>query len=215
MKIYKHFDNLYDAGLKLAQEINIESKNTILISTNHTTSYRSVFITDVLSKKLNIPFDVLSSRKIFCPENKNCSIGVVNEHGEVLLDNPLIDYFEISQSYLQNEIHRELEEILGHIHKYKNTSLQEATYDKNVILVDYGIFGSTKVLSAIKSLIKIGVRGISIASPIIAFDSFNYLNSFVDSITTLKIEKHFTCKTDYYKNIEKSSLNEILNKDKI
>ncbi len=213
MKTYNYFNNLNDASSELKNEITA-NKDTILISVNTTNRYKSVLFTKMLSNKLHLPFDVLFSRNIFAPENKNCIIGVVNESGDIILDNALIDFFEITQNYIYSETNRELEEILGHIHNYKDRSLEQAIANKNVILVDYAILSGFKTLCAIKSLIALGTKEISIAVPIISSDIFNYLDNYVDNIFYLKKEKHFTKKEDYYKSFEKACIEDILIKDK-
>lgn len=209
MKTYNYFKNLKDASSRLKSEISIKP-NSIILSVNTTNRYRSVLFAKMLSDKLNVPFDVLFSRNIFAPENKKCTIGVVNESGDIILDNGLIDFFQITQNYIYSETNRELEEILGHIHNYKDKSLEQTISNKNVILVDYAILSGFKTLCAIKSLIKLGIKEISIATPVISLDIFDYLSKYVDNIFYLKKEKHFTKKKDYYKNFEKDTIENIL-----
>lgn len=208
-----YFKNLDDASSKLKSEM-IVNQDSIILSVNTTNRYKSVLFAKMLSKKLHLPYDVLFSRNIFTPENKKCIIGVVNESGDIILDNALVDFFQITQNYIYSETNRELEEILGHIHNYKDRSLEETIANKNVILVDYAILSGFKTLCAIKSLIKLGSKEISIASPIISLDIFNYLGNYVDNIFYLKKEKHFTKKKDYYKSFEKACIEDILTKDK-
>jgi len=211
MKASNYFKNLDDSTSRLKSEI-ITNKDSILLSVNTTNRYRSVLFAQMLAQKLHLPYEVLFSRNIFAPENKECIIGVVNENGDIILDNALVDFFQITQNYIYSETNRELEEILGHIHNYKDRSLEETIVNKNVILVDYAILSGFKTLCAIKSLIKLGIKEISIASPIISSDIFNYLGNYVDNIFYLKKEKHFTKKQDYYKSFEKACIEDILTK---
>ena len=55
-----------------------------------------------------------------------------------------------------------------------------------------------------------GIKGISIATPIISLDTFEYLSKYVDNIFYLKKEKHFTKKENYYKSFEKANIEDIL-----
>lgn len=212
MKTYNYFKNLKDASQRIKNEIRIKS-NSIIISANTTGKYRSPFFAKELSSKLHIPFGVLFSRNIFAPENKKCIIGVVNENGDIILDNALVDFFQITQNYIYSETNREIEEILGYIHNYKDISLENMVSNKSVILVDYAILSGFKTLCAIKSLIKLGVTEISIATPVISEDTFTHLSKFVDSIFYIRKEKHFTRKKDYYKSFEKNTIEDILIKD--
>ena len=213
MKTYNYFKNLKDASQQIKSEI-ILKPNSIIVSINTTTKYRSPFFAKMLASKMNVPFDVLFSRNIFAPENKKCIIGVVNENGDIILDNALVDFFQITQNYIYSETNRELEEILGHIHNYKDRSLEETISNQSVILVDYAILSGFKTLCAIKSLIKLGVKEISIATPVISTDIFDYLSKYVDNIFYIKKEKHFTKKEDYYKSFEETTMEDILIKDK-
>jgi len=153
-------------------------------------------------------------RRVLAPLNRDCMIAVVSESGDVVSDDKLIDFFDISKDYLYNEVDREFESMVGEIHKFKENILEEEIVNHNVVIVDYGVMGGFKMLCAIKSLVNLGVREISIASPVISSDIFDSLSAYVDNIYYMYKEDNFVSKDFYFEEIEDISLEEILKKGK-
>jgi putative phosphoribosyl transferase len=70
-----------------------------------------VITADIIAKKLTtIYFDIIISRKLTHPNNKELAIGAITEDGTSYINQQLINDFQISSKYLENE---KLEQIKG------------------------------------------------------------------------------------------------------
>jgi putative phosphoribosyl transferase len=70
-----------------------------------------VITADIIAKKLTtIYFDIIIPRKLTHPNNKELAIGAITEDGTSYINQQLINDFQISSKYLENE---KLEQIKG------------------------------------------------------------------------------------------------------
>ena len=116
----------------------------------------------ILSESLDLPLDIVLSKKIGHPTNKEYAIGAVSRHGRVLSENAR----EVSPQYIDREtrrIRKLLEERDALFHqKKKALSLK----GKTVILVDDGIATGNTVLATVQLLRQEGCSEIVLAIPV-------------------------------------------------
>src|SRR6059036_857660 len=79
-----------------------------------------VIIADVIASKLGIKLDIVVSRKIGAPENPEFAIGAIMPDGNYFL-NDMIDEFNISREYVQQEARAQLNEIHRRLIGYRGT----------------------------------------------------------------------------------------------
>jgi putative phosphoribosyl transferase len=176
------------AGEHLARELQSEigyqgrtnfQQDTIILAVPR----GGVIIGDVIASKLGIKLDIVVSRKIGSPENPEFAIGAVMPDGNYFLDN-MIDEFNISQRYIEQEAISQLKEIHRRLISYRGTIDYNKEFDnKTVILVDDGIAtGSTLMASAkwIKS--NFNCRELIIAVPVSPPEILNDLIHFADQV---------------------------------
>ena len=71
-----------------------------------------VLTADVICKKLSIPnFDIIISRKLTDPDNKEQAIGAVMEDGFTFIKHDLVKDLQITEEYLKKEISCQIQEI--------------------------------------------------------------------------------------------------------
>ncbi|KKQ39907.1 MAG: hypothetical protein US58_C0026G0013, partial [Candidatus Magasanikbacteria bacterium GW2011_GWA2_37_8] len=134
-----------------------------------------------IAKILNLPLDIIVTRKIGAPYSKELAIGALSEDGRPILNHNLIQELNVSKDYLDREIEKERREAKRRLEKYRHDKPKLNLKNKTVILVDDGIATGYTMFAAV-DLAKIKEASkIIIASPVIASDT-------LDTFKALKIE---------------------------
>ena len=115
-----------------------------------------ILTANIICKKLSIPnFDIIISRKLTDPDNKEQAIGAVIENGFTFIKHDLVNDFQITEEYLKKEITFQIQQIDERKKKY-NQSLQSNFIQerikehKIILLVDDGIATGATVMVAAK-----------------------------------------------------------------
>lgn len=101
-----------------------------------------VIVADIVAKKLNADFDIVTPRKLSAPNNKENAIGAVMEDGSLYLDDFLVNSLKVSQQYIEREKQEQLQEIERRRTLFRPPSSNNNEYNlkyKTVVLVDDGI----------------------------------------------------------------------------
>ncbi|HAH87398.1 MAG TPA: phosphoribosyltransferase, partial [Armatimonadetes bacterium] len=103
------FTDRADAGIKLADKLKeYKSPNTIVLAIPR----GGVVVGFEVARALDAPLDLVIPRKIGAPAEPELAIGAVAGSGEVrVLDSNLVRYLGVSQSYIDEEVERQVKEI--------------------------------------------------------------------------------------------------------
>jgi len=133
--------------------------------------------------RLKNPLEILFLEAIGAPNNPECEVARVSETEEIVLNEKLIDSFEIQYDYIYGEAHRKHEEdILSHIYQYRKGRPFPSMEDKVVLLVDEGSETGTKFMTALKTVLNQKPKAVYIAVPVLPKDVLEVLETFVDEI---------------------------------
>ncbi|RDU58309.1 phosphoribosyltransferase [Helicobacter sp. MIT 99-5507] len=214
-KFYKPFNNRDDALHKLLDIIHLENlikDNVILLAI----SAGGLLFANEISKRTNLSLDFLFSEPIFAPKNPDCKIAIVSESMDIMINETLVDCFDISYDFIYGEAQRKYEEkILPDIYKYRKGENLRSLDKRNVLIIDEGIESGLSIGVAIKSCLKKGVNGIMVAAPVISNDIILLLDSSVDDVYSVYNPKHFVSTKHYFKHreeIDSSIIVDILDK---
>ncbi|MGG7048573.1 MULTISPECIES: sodium:proton antiporter [unclassified Campylobacter] len=194
------FKDQADAANKLFEILpkkDLVDRKTLVICM----SLESVIMVDEICKNLGLNYEMLFSECISAPNNPECTIAVVSETEEIVLNDALIRAFEISYDFVYGEAHRKYEEkILKNIYKFRKGNLIGDLRNRNVIIMDEGCESGLTALVCAKTLIKEGVKSIAYATPVIASDVALSLSSVIDTIYTVDKILHFIDVDSYYES---------------
>ncbi|HHS91933.1 MAG TPA: hypothetical protein ENK82_01155, partial [Campylobacterales bacterium] len=161
------FQNREEAVKALINELPIDDfseKNTIVLGV----SEGGVYFAHELSKKLDIPMNILLSEPIYSLVNPELTIAMVGETEEVIIHKALVEAFNIPKDYIYNEAQNKYaDEILGYISKYRNGEGLKKLDDKCVILTDECVETGMTMMVAVKTAISLGAKNIFIAVPVL------------------------------------------------
>jgi predicted phosphoribosyltransferase len=163
-----------------------------------------------IAKKLNLPLDIILSKKIPHPLNKEFAIGAVS------LDSMIIDeYLNIPNHYINDEIIR-LRELLQEKYKlYRNNRKSLDIKGKNVIIVDDGIATGNTLLASIDMLRKKNPERIIVAVPVIPYDRVKIFQQKTDEFVYLIAPNNFRAVGQFYEQfnqVDDEEVIQILNK---
>jgi putative phosphoribosyl transferase len=169
-----------------------------------------VIIAEILASKLNCEFDLIISRKLRAPHNKELAIGSVMGDGTTYLNTLLIKELEISPEYIENERFHQLEEIRRRTSLFCSGNGTFTEYNKldfgskTVILTDDGAATGATIIAAAR-YIRATMRPhqFIVAIPIAPKSTLNlFKNEHIDYIEAITSPRNSIFKSveQYYEN---------------
>lgn len=191
-----------EAGLLLSDKlIKYQNSNTVILAVPR----GGVPVGYVIAKKLHLPLDIVLSKKIPHPLNKEFAIGAVS------LDSIIVDeHLTIPNHYIKDEILR-LRQLLQE--KYKLYSGNQKPLDikgKNVIVVDDGIATGNTLLASIAMLRKKNPEKIIVAVPLIPYDRVKIFQQKADEFVYLIASKNFSAVGQFYEQFTQVADEEVI-----
>lgn len=197
------FDKLYDMFVNQ----HIDSSQNIILST----SFDGLFFAHNLAHKLNSKLDLLFSAPIFAPMNDECEIASVSENMDIVLNEELIDSFDITLDYVYGEARRTYDEVLlPRIYKFRKGATLSDLSQKDVFLIDQGVESGITMSLAIKTCIQKKAKSIFVLVPVIARDVAELLKSQSDMLICVASIDYFVSTEHYYKELKSLSEEEVL-----
>lgn len=152
----------------------------------------------VLRDKLQIPLDIVVTKKIGAPGNDEYAIGSVAPDGSVQVNKEIVANYGIPQSYIDDEAKRLQHMIKLRYEDYRDDSNPPDLKGKIVIVVDDVIATGFTTLSAIQYIRKQKPKKIILATPVSAADSHEKLKKEVDEMICLDVQDDFFAVGQFY-----------------
>lgn len=197
------FINRIDAGLQLSDKL-ISYKNTdsVILALPR----GGVPIAYTMSLELNLPLDIVLTKKIGHPTNKEYAIGSVS------LTNIFIN--EAHKNIPEKYINAEVEKLRNGLkEKYKNYTQHIEPVDlknKTAIIVDDGIATGNTMIATIDLVKQAKPKKIVIAVPVAPYDSIVKLRKIADEIVCLETPENFVGVGQFYENFDQVSDEEVI-----
>ena len=191
---YDLFKDREEAGSLLAEKLlEYENTNSIILAIPR----GGVPVGYVISQKLNLPMDIILSKKIPHPYNKELAIGAVS------MDDEIVDYYpNISKNYINSEISRIREVLKKKQQLFVGNDKPLDVKGKNVILVDDGIATGNTVLVSIKSLRKLKPAKIIVAVPVLPYEDLKIFQQEADEFVYIEASNYFRGVGAFYEHFE-------------
>lgn len=177
------FKDRHDAGQQLAKNL-IKYKNdpsAIVLAIPR----GGVVIGYEIAKKLNLPLDIIVTKKIGAPDNPEYAIGSVNMDGDVLVDEAAVKMYNISDDYLKQQSEILKSAIKKKLISLKGTDKLPDLADKTVLLVDDGIATGYTMKAAITFLKRKTIKKLVVAVPVAPPDTITKLEGEIDEVICL------------------------------
>jgi putative phosphoribosyl transferase len=194
--------NRIEAGLLLSEKLKkYKQSDSVVLAIPR----GGVPIGYVIAKSLNLPLDIVLSKKIGHPNNKEYAVGAIS------LDSIIIDeHPEVSRAYIEKETIR-LREILKEKNSfYRGNRKPLDIKDKNVIIVDDGIATGNTLLVTIDMLRKSNPKKIIVAVSVLPFETVNLFLEKADEFVYLIASKNFNAVGAFYEEFDQVSDDEVI-----
>lgn len=197
------FENREDAFEQLINQMPLRQKKKegwIVLAI----SEGGVYFSKKIAKLIDARHDYLFTEKITAPNNKECVIAMISETQEIVINDRLIDSFDITYDYVYGEAKRKYEEkILTYLYKYRKGEMIKSLKDKNVLLVDEGADTGMTLMASLKTALALNVAKVAVALPIVAESIAQELEKIVDGVYFAHEVKNYIDLYAYYKELPK------------
>lgn len=202
------FKDRQAAGLLLAQRLtHLKNKsNAVVLGIPR----GGVVIASEVARKLKLPLDIVITRKIGAPDQRELALGAVDSNGNVIWDTTLLNSLGYRVTDLSYEITEQIEEIKRREKTYRGKKEALEIKGKTVILVDDGIATGATLISAIKYLKALKAHEIVVASPVASSETVEKIKSLVDEVIVLHVPEYLGAVGNFYRNFEPVSDNEVV-----
>jgi putative phosphoribosyl transferase len=191
------FKDRIDAAQKLAKKLEwVKKEDPVILAIPR----GGVVTGDVIAKILGLSLDILVSRKVGAPHNPELAIGAVMHDGSFFPNSELINALGIPQSFLDEKIAEQLEEIGRRLVKFRGRTDYDLK-NKTVILVDDGIATGATVFVAIEWIKKQHPKKIIVAIPIGPQDTIDKLSKIVE-VVVLDAPEIFGAVGEFYQSFD-------------
>lgn len=196
------FENRQDAGRQLAHKlVKYKDSEAVVLAVPR----GGVTVGYEVAKALNLPLDIILSKKIGHPLNPEFAIGSVSPETEVIDKYP-----NVSEEYVQNEIHRIRKTLEEKRMLYDGRHPPPRLEDKVVIVVDDGIATGKTLLATLQLLKKRKAAKIVVATPVIPLSAVHSFELAADEFVYLRADEPFTGVGAFYKEFHQVTDEEVI-----
>ena len=196
------FTDRYDAARKLLPYLEkFRNKNAVILAVPRGGVPLGVF----LARALNLPFDLVLTKKIGHPVNKEYAIGAVSLEGVVLDEGQ-----DVPSSYIEEEIKRIRKKLQERDRMFMGQRKHESLSGKTIIVVDDGIATGYTLLATMALLRKNNPAAIVVAVPVAPPSSVPKVKRLADELICLFTPADFNGVGQYYEDFSEVTDEEVL-----
>lgn len=169
-----------------------------------------VVVASEIAKKLNLPLDIIITRKIGDPQQKELALGAVDPDGEVLWDLNLMNNLGLKIENLELKIEDERNEIKRREEVYRQGKKPLDISEKTVILTDDGIATGATILSAVNYLKRHQAEKVIVAAPVANKQAVEKLSKVTDEFVILHLPEHSTAVSQSFQDFREVTDEEVI-----
>lgn len=204
------FKDREDAGLRLAKKLAyLRGENPVILAIPR----GGVVTANVVAQELGGNLDIIVSRKIGAPENRELAIGAVMHDGTFIPNEQIIRFLKIPKDYIDSEIKSELREIERRLKIFRGSTNYDLK-NKVVVLIDDGIATGATMFAALDWVKKEEPKRLIVAIPVGPRETIDKLSK-VAEVVILEMPEIFNAVGEFYREFEQvddSQVTEILSR---
>ena len=196
------FKNRIHAGKLLAFQLKSYKKSDAIVLA---IPRGGIPVAYAVAQKLNLPLDIILTKKIGHPDNKEFAIGWVS------LNSYYVNLaYDVTKEYVKNEVKR-IRKLMNEKYKlYMGNKEPLSITNKTIILIDDGIATGYTMLAAIKTLREKKVHQIIVAVPVAPKDDSLGLKNISDDFISLMTPEQFLSVGSFYDDFGEVSDEEVV-----
>ncbi len=158
-----------------------------------------------VAKELGFPIDIILTKKIGHPLNKEYAIGAAS-----LTDYFVVPHENITVEYIEEEVKSIRKRLREMYTKFMGDRDPVSLQGKTVLVIDDGIATGNTLLGTISMLRKSQPGKIVIAAPVASKSSIQKLSLEVDEVVTLLVPEEFYGVGSFYENFDQVTDEEVV-----
>lgn len=195
------FHDRIEAGILLVKKLRkYKHENCIVLGIPR----GGIPVAYVIASELDMPLDIVLSRKIGHPMNKEFAIGAAS-----LSDHFINEGEYASEDYIKEELQVVRKRLQEMHQKFKGTTPNAKLTGAVVILVDDGVATGNTLLAALRLIKKQKPDKIIVAVPVCSNSAFELLSKEADEIISLLVPNNFHGVGQFYESFETVSDEEV------
>lgn len=174
-----------------------------------------VAVAEPVWEYLDGELDLIITRKIGAPHQRELAIGAISGDGFTMLNEGLISRLGVFPDYVERASKKEQAEIARRFELYRGVRPLPVIDKRQVILVDDGVATGYTLLAALRSLQEKRPSRLILAVPVGPPETFDRLRGEVDDLIYLDAPADFAAVGQFYRNfdqVQDSDVITILNK---
>ena len=196
------FRDRIDAGLQLARKLKkYEGDQGVVLAVPR----GGVPVAYIVAKELGLPLEVILTKKIGHPFNKEYAIGAAS-----LTDEFIIPYPNASQEYIDEEVDRIRKNLKMMQQKFMWGREPEDLKGKTAIIIDDGVATGNTLLMTARMLKKKSPAKIVVAVPVASHKAIWTLKREVDEVVAVIVPAEFYGVGAFYKDFEQVDDEEVI-----
>jgi len=181
----KIFRDRVDAAEKLAERLSEYKDRTDAVVLAIPSGGAPIGL--ILSRKLNLDFNLVMVRKIHLPWNPEAGFGAVAWDGTYLLNHELVELTQLSPNIIAKCISNEINEIKFQMREWGLIEYNLDVKDKVAIITDDGLASGYTMSVAVETVKKRGSKQVIVAVPTSSSEALRMLHDKVDMIICLNV----------------------------
>ena len=196
------FENRYDAAMQLVPHLKkfTKEKGVVLAIPRG-----AVPMGYYIAKELNLPLDILLTKKIGHPNNSELAVGSVSMEGRVI--DPR---FSMDESYIEQETIRIRKMLSERYKKFMGNRSSVNLKDKTVIIVDDGIATGNTMLVSVDLVRHHVPKKVVVATPVASTEAVRKLKQSADEVICLYAPEDFMAVWQFYNDFSEVTDEEVI-----
>lgn len=140
-----------------------------------------------VAKALELPLDLVLTRKIHIPWNKEAGFGAISWEGTVLLNESLVASLGLTEEAVERCVKEEKETLERRLKRFRGNKPFPVLKNKTVLIIDDGVASGFSMLTTAKAVTGMGVKRIVFAVPTAPASAINLMKPHAHEIVCLNI----------------------------
>lgn len=144
-------------------------------------------VASVVASELELPLDVVITRKLHVPWNKEAGFGALSWNGLERLNKPLVRRLGLTEEQIEEVIRRERKVINMRMRKFRGNKPFPNLKDKTAVLIDDGLASGYSMLTTAQALERHNPKKIIVAIPTAPLTAIERVKPTAEKIYCLNI----------------------------
>ncbi|MFC4359694.1 phosphoribosyltransferase [Halobium salinum] len=191
------FANRTEAGRRLAERLverGVEADIVLAIPRGGLPVGRPV------ADALGVPLDVVVAQKLGAPKNPELAVGAVAADGSLWLNDELVDWLSVPESYVDRERDREAANARAKVDSYRGGDPLPELAGKRVVVVDDGLATGATAQACLRQVRAAGAAHVVLAVPVAPVDAPDRFAEAADEFVAVETPVHFVAVGGAYRD---------------